>query len=339
MGSGVVIGDNATVRAGGGFGETPVAKLSVGTSVEVKQELNGWYQIEANGTTGWIFEDLLVLQSHKQSSLTKGIVDASNLNVRVSPSTEAQRITQLSRGQEVRVIDSQDEWLQVVMGDGQKGWVHAEYIISAPNLPSGAINQESAGLYTSKELAEKITTLHESDIVFISGYESDAYSVETSDGTIGWVRKDDVSLIINGQNPVSRGGFRGKEDDFISIAKSYLGSPYKYASAGPNRFDCSGYVYYILTTYYRDDLKASGINLPRSSRTMAGVGTPIDRDSLQVGDLVFFNNNSGTINHVGFYIGSNQVIHASSGGSMSVIVSSLNEDNYRRRYNTARRLF
>ncbi|SMP49832.1 C40 family peptidase [Anoxynatronum buryatiense] len=339
MGSGIVIGDNATVRAGGGFEESAIAKLSAGTNVVVKQELNGWYQISSDATTGWIFEDLLVIQPENRNSVTKGVVDADNLNVRISPSTEAQRVTQLNRGQEIRVIDNENEWLHVVMSDGQKGWVHGEYIVRIPNLPSGAINKDSSTVYDSKELAQSVKTLQLGDVVYISGYESKAYVIETEDGRIGWIPKDDISLIINGQNPVNRGGFRGNEDEFISITKSYLGSPYKYASAGPSRFDCSGYVYYILNTYYKDELKANGINLPRSSRTMAGVGTPVSRDTLQVGDLVFFNNTSGSINHVGFYIGNNQFIHASSGGSMSVIVSSLNEDNYRRRYNTARRLF
>jgi cell wall-associated NlpC family hydrolase len=111
------------------------------------------------------------------------------------------------------------------------------------------------------------------------------------------------------------------------------------AATGPNRFDCSGFVFYILKNYYGDLLKQNNISLPRSSRAMAGVGTPVSRDSLEIGDLVFFNNTSGNINHVGLYIGNQQFIHASSGSSMSVIISPLNTGNYLRRYATARRLF
>jgi len=60
---------------------------------------------------------------------------------------------------------------------------------------------------------------------------------------------------------------------------------------------------------------------------------------LQVGDLVFFNNGSNSrINHVGIYIGNSNFVHASSGGAKVVMISSLNADNYNRRYSTAVRL-
>ena len=42
------------------------------------------------------------------------------------------------------------------------------------------------------------------------------------------------------------------------------------------------------------------------------MGTKISADELQPGDLIFYANGSGTINHVAMYIGNSQVIHASS---------------------------
>ncbi len=42
------------------------------------------------------------------------------------------------------------------------------------------------------------------------------------------------------------------------------------------------------------------------------MGTKIKTSELQPGDLLFYANSSGTINHVALYIGNGRVIHASS---------------------------
>ncbi|MDW7677348.1 MAG: SH3 domain-containing protein [Bacillota bacterium] len=342
QGSGVVIGDNATVRTGSDFDQAAVGMLSIGTMLTIQQEKDGWYQIVTKqpDLSGWIYKDLVVIQEVESGKLVrKARVTATVLNVRAAPSTESQRIIQLRSGDEIRIIGREDEWAQIILNDGQKGWVHSEYLLEIPNLPSAAVNMDNTGIYPTAALAEKpLQLLEKGTIVYIRDFKLNFYEVETEAGSTGWVLRDNVSLIINGSNPVSRGSLRNDADGFVSTVKKYLGSRYRYATAGPSTFDCSGFVYYILNTYYTDLLKNNGINLPRSSRAMAGVGTPVSRDALEVGDLVFFNNTGGTINHVGFYIGSNQFIHASSGSSMSVIISSLSEANYVRRYNTARRL-
>lgn len=342
QGSGIVIGNNATVRSGSDFDQPSMGSLPIGTVLTILGENNGWYQINASQpkANGWIFSDLVALQeTTKEKSVTKAQVTASLLNVRTLPSTDAHRMTQLRNGQEIQVIGTKDEWSQITMSDGQRGWVHSEYIEVIPNLPRGAVNLEKAAVYAAAAMSgQPIETLEKGAIVYIKNYDSGFYYVLTETDSKGWITRDHVSLIINGNNPVSRGGFRDTSS-FISTTKAYLGSRYSYGATGPSRFDCSGFVYYITHNYYGDLLKENNISLPRSSRTMARVGTAVSRNNLEVGDLVFFKNTSGTINHVGFYIGNDQFIHASSGASMSVIISSLNESNYARRYDSAKRLF
>jgi LysM repeat protein len=57
--------------------------------------------------------------------------------------------------------------------------------------------------------------------------------------------------------------------------------------------------------------KQYGVDLPRSSRAMMGVGTPITRAELRPGDLVFFNYG---YHHVGIYTGDDKYIHSPSRG-------------------------
>ena len=68
-----------------------------------------------------------------------------------------------------------------------------------------------------------------------------------------------------------------------------------------------------------------GISLPHFAAAQYGLGSPVPRDQLQPGDLVFFD----SLNHVGIYIGGGQVVHAPSTGDV-VKISNLSDwgDSY-----------
>ena len=94
----------------------------------------------------------------------------------------------------------------------------------------------------------------------------------------------------------------------ISTGEQYIGTPYRYGGTSPRTgFDCSGFVQYV----YR----IQGVDLPRTSRQMAGVGLAIEPSvrSLAVGDLMLFAQ-GGTISHVAIYAGNGRFIHSSSSG-------------------------
>jgi peptidoglycan DL-endopeptidase CwlO len=80
-----------------------------------------------------------------------------------------------------------------------------------------------------------------------------------------------------------------------------IGAKYRYGASGPNVFDCSGLVNWA----YR----SSGKSLPRTSKAMSRIGTPVSKSALQPGDLVFF---YGGPSHVGIYIGNGKIVHASN---------------------------
>lgn len=85
----------------------------------------------------------------------------------------------------------------------------------------------------------------------------------------------------------------------VSFAHAQLGKPYRWGSAGPNSYDCSG-----LTSAA---WARAGVQLPHNARRQFGAVTKVNRDQLRPGDLVFFYSN---IQHVGIYIGADQMIHA-----------------------------
>jgi peptidoglycan DL-endopeptidase CwlO len=101
----------------------------------------------------------------------------------------------------------------------------------------------------------------------------------------------------------SSGGNRGARA--LAWAKTQLGKPYRFASAGPDAYDCSGLTYAAW--------KSVGVSLPRSSRTQYGVGSHVDKSNLQLGDLVFF---YSPISHVGLYAGNGTLLHSPRPGKV-----------------------
>ncbi|HVH24692.1 MAG TPA: C40 family peptidase [Pseudonocardia sp.] len=101
-----------------------------------------------------------------------------------------------------------------------------------------------------------------------------------------------------------------------------MGTPYRYGAAGPSAYDCSGLVMAAF--------KKAGMSLPRTSAAQSKVGTPVSRDELKPGDLVFF---YSPVSHVGIYLGGGRMVHASTTGE-PVKVSDIG----RRPFHNARRV-
>jgi len=92
----------------------------------------------------------------------------------------------------------------------------------------------------------------------------------------------------------------------VAAALSKLGSPYVWAAAGPNSFDCSG-----LTMWAYAQV---GISLPHSSSAQRSSGPSVSLSALLPGDLVFMPG------HVGMYIGNGNVVHAPTSGDVVKVV-------------------
>ncbi|MFT7614544.1 MAG: hypothetical protein ACI9J3_003526, partial [Parvicellaceae bacterium] len=92
--------------------------------------------------------------------------------------------------------------------------------------------------------------------------------------------------------------------DLIKYAQSLLNTPYLWGGRGSFGIDCSGFSQLV----YR----LVGEILPRDAYQQAELGETIQFvDLVQVGDLVFFDNEEGRINHVGIVLKKGEVIHAS----------------------------
>ena len=98
----------------------------------------------------------------------------------------------------------------------------------------------------------------------------------------------------------------------LSAIEERLGTPYRLGATGPNRFDCSGFVWSVF--------QQAGIQFERSAaRSMwTEFAPPAPGEEYKFGTLVFFRN----LHHIGIVADANGFFHASSHG---VVYSRFND--------------
>ena len=101
----------------------------------------------------------------------------------------------------------------------------------------------------------------------------------------------------------------------------WVGTPYHFGGDSRKGIDCSAFTKELYS-------KVFNLTIKRNSRDIFSMVSPVRKDELQEGDLVFFKIHSRSISHVGIYLGNNKFAHASSRG---VAINSL-DDGYYSRY-------
>ncbi|MEO6149572.1 MAG: C40 family peptidase [Mucilaginibacter sp.] len=107
----------------------------------------------------------------------------------------------------------------------------------------------------------------------------------------------------------------------FEFVHDWVGTPYRFGGSSRRGIDCSGFTKEIYS-------KVFNLTIKRSSRDIFSMVSPVRKDELQEGDLVFFKIHSRSISHVGVYLGNGRFAHASNKG---VAISNL-QDGYYDRY-------
>ncbi len=246
-------------------------------------------------------------------------VESGNLNVREAPSTDSKMVGKMPKDSACEVLEMLDGWAHITSGEVE-GYVSTEFLFTGPDAKLAAndlvrtvvlvntdglnvrdeANTESAVLtqVPKGEELEYVETLDGWFKVSIDGEEAyvsaDYASVEQRLDTA-----ITMTELLYGQ------GVSDVRVELVEYAKQFLGNPYVWGGTSLTKgADCSGFVLSVF--------KKFGVSLSHHSGSQAKEGTKISASELLPGDLVFYANSSGTINHVAIYIGGGRVIHASS---------------------------
>lgn len=314
-----VTADTALVRRNPSSESPAKFKLQQATKVKVAAVCGHWCKIRtASGNWGWIAGWLIKFvppghavtakEAGEKVEVKVGWVARPTVNLRSAPSTDADQLQAAALGTRLLIIGRQDDWFKVALEDGSIGWMSAKLVDTREER------------LIRKQVAESVTGGRNVKTAHLS-----AARVE--------LPRDFPSPTAGGEGEGTGAGSSasGTGGSLISTAMRYLGCNYVSGGSGPGGFDCSGFVSYVH--------RRNGIDVSRSSVSLFHQGSPVARDDLQPGDVVFFERTyRAGISHVGMYIGNGKFIHAANhrGG---VKITDLDSDYYASRYVGARRMY
>ena len=114
----------------------------------------------------------------------------------------------------------------------------------------------------------------------------------------------------------------------FNFVHDWIGTPYHFGGSSRKGIDCSAFTKELYSEVFNLDIR-------RNSRDIFSMVSPVGKDELKEGDLVFFKIHSRRISHVGVYLGNGRFAHASLRG---VAVSSLDDAYYSRYFYKGGRL-
>ena len=304
-------GDGVRCRASAGTSGSIITVLAEGTSVTLRGQANGgWQPVTCGGQNGYVSSQYLTLTTDGSSSGSgSGSSNSGNSGSGSSTNTDKH-----STGDHVRVTADLNLRYSASSGAGVSLVIQLGTVIEI----TGASQN---GFYPVNYDGLK-------------GYASGTYLAATSAELSkrgGSADSDDDDDASSGSGSGNSGSGSVTGNALVDFAMGYLGYPYVAATHGPASFDCSGFTYWVVKNVLGKDIGTG-------TWTQVSTGTPVSRNSLQPGDLVFFQNTyQPGLSHVGIYIGNNQFIHAEN-ETTGVRISDLTSTYYSTRWYGAVRL-
>jgi cell wall-associated NlpC family hydrolase len=264
----------------------------------------------------------------------KGVIIDSVANLYSEPSKGVDVVTQAILGTELAIWEDRGDWYYVRMPDQYQGWIEASrvrtYAQGEAAYPSTAQFAEVKNLFafiyrepdvTDHEPAVRATIGTRLELV---QEQADWLRVVLPDRSERWVQRGDVIVYEAGtQRPT------GTIEDVVATAMRFLGLPYLWGGTTPEGIDCAGFVQLVYHLNGVELLRDADIQFTQPDLT------PVGREELQAGDLLFFGQSA--ITHVGMYIGGGEFIHATTHEQPIVQISRLDEAHWTGLYRGARR--
>ncbi len=228
--------------------------------------------------------------------------------------------TQALYGTKVYVLGTSGSWSKVaVTGQptprntlGYPGWLPTVQLTrEAPAATSriAVVRQKAVWLWLRSDLTGRVFEVSYGTRLRALSWTPTSVQVVLLDGRRVYVRRSVVALQERGTPWPAPAGSR-----LVEQARRFLAVQYLWAGTSGFGPDCSGLTWAVHA--------ALGKTIPRDAAPQSARGARIaTRAALRPGDLVFFRSASGTIHHVGMYIGGGRMIHAPRTGSPVATVS------------------
>ena len=334
---GVSIASNyVNVRSEPSTDSKVVGKLYRGCAADILEWLEGdWVKIKSGNVEGYIASNYLAVgrdaerEADEHAEKYATVIRTQTLRVRENPSLDSRTLELIPLGEKYPAIKEHGDWVEILLGADDQGndftgYVHKDYVeVEIIFKRAISIEEEQRILREQREAeraeAERLQRLAE---------EEERRRVEAERKAAEEKKKSEEAKKANKENKESKsssssnnsGSSSGQE--IATYAKKFVGNPYKWGGTSLTKgADCSGFVYTIYQQF--------GYKVPRVSRDQAkSAGKKVNVSDRRPGDLIFYTNSNGVVNHVAIYIGDDKIVHAAN-SRQGIIISKY---NYRKVY-------
>lgn len=331
-----ITADNLNIR------ETPstdghiVGKMPAGDLHEIVGEENGWYKISGGYISADYAEKRFCMNEANKLDMKAmvlnfydrpGVSNVSNyLNIRAGAGENEKIIGKLPSYAGCEILEDANGWYKISSG-GITGYVKSDYILTGDEAKQAAMNHAELMAIVHADRLNARTEPSTDAKIWTQISENERYHV--AEQLDGWVKIEfDESGEGDGDDEISAAyvssefvevryalseaiKFSPTEESaslrsrIVNYAMKFLGNPYVWGGTSLTKgADCSGFTMSVMKNF--------GISLPHYSGSQAKSGKRIKSSEMRPGDLVFYGNSRGKINHVAMYIGNGQVINAAS---------------------------
>ena len=331
-----ITADNLNIR------ETPstdgqiVGKCLQGELHEIVGEENGWYKISGGYISADYAEKRFCMNEANKLDMKAmvlnfydrpGVSNVSNyLNIRAGAEENEKIIGKLPSYAGCEILEDANGWYKISSG-GITGYVKSDYILTGDEAKQAAMNHAELMAIVHADRLNARTEPSTDAKIWTQISENERYHV--AEQLDGWVKIEfDESGEGDGDDEISAAyvssefvevryalseaiKFSPTEESaslrsrIVNYAMKFLGNPYVWGGTSLTKgADCSGFTMSVMKNF--------GISLPHYSGSQAKSGKRIKSSEMRPGDLVFYGNSRGKINHVAMYIGNGQVINAAS---------------------------
>ena len=324
-----ITADSLNIRKEPGTSAEVVGQALKGERYLVKSQEDGWIQI----SSGYISDDYATVayglnEARKldMRSMVLNLYDNlgissvdSYLNIRSEPREAGDIIGKMTSKSAGEILETSEDgkWYKIKSGP-VTGYVSADYILTGQAAKDEALQvAELMAIVSTDRLNAREQPTQDSKI-WTQISNNERYPVtEQLDGWVGieldtstaYVSTDYVDVRYALPEAVKFSPLDGNQslrNKMVNYGLQFVGNRYVWGGNDPHTgADCSGFVKYVYS-------HVAGITLPRTSREQARQGTPIKSSQMRPGDLIFYANGGGTVNHVAMYIGNGQIVHAAS---------------------------
>lgn len=306
-----------------------VGKLYRGCAADILETLEGnWVKIKSGDVEGYIASDFLAIGDEAEAMVDKyatkyaTVINTPTLRVREEASTEAKTLDLIPLGETYVVENEYDDWVEILLGTDEDtgknytGFVNKDYVDVTVEFKYAVSIEEENRIKQEQAEAEKAEEERKRKLAEEKAEREEAQRKAEEAAKDAAKEEEDNTSDDNNSAPSSSDSSSLSElrKEVVNYALKFVGNPYVWGGESlTHGADCSGFTQAVYADF--------GYSIPRVSRDQARYGKKVSEGDLKPGDLIFYANSSGTVNHVAMYIGNGMIVQAAN-SRQGIITSS-----------------